>query len=112
MRKRLHMGESTPGAAAAATVHQSYGVHMAISMAIGFLFLGGACCKFSTSPTSVALLLLSMWPALPAGPTDNRCHLQVRSSTLARRPQESTLHRCAVYPGAVVALVYVVGQDG
>lgn len=52
---------------------------MAISMAIGFLFLGGSCCKFSGSPASTALLLLSMWPALPTHPHDNRCHLQVRT---------------------------------
>jgi anaphase-promoting complex subunit 1 len=60
-------------------VQQSYGVHMAVSLAIGCLFLGGACCKFSTDPKSVAVLLLAMWPALPASPTDNRCHLQARS---------------------------------
>lgn len=62
----------------AAAVHRGYGVHMAVSMGIGFLFLGGACCKLNTSKSSVAVLLLSMWPALPSSPSDNRCHLQAR----------------------------------
>ena len=80
LRKRLNVTEAHTTAAAAAPgyVGQGYGVHMAISMAIGFLFLGGACSKFSASSSSVGLLLLSMWPALPASPTDNRCHLQAR----------------------------------
>lgn len=64
--------------ASAATVSRGYGVHMAIGMSIGFLFLGGACYKFNTSNKSVAMLLISMWPALPCSPSDNRCHLQVR----------------------------------
>lgn len=64
--------------ASAATVSRGYGVHMAIGMSIGFLNLGGACYKFNTSNESVAMLLISMWPALPCSPSDNRCHLQVR----------------------------------
>ena len=55
---------------------------MAIGLSIGFLFLGGACFKFNSSSSSVAMLLISMWPVLPAGPSDNRCHLQVRCCVL------------------------------
>jgi hypothetical protein len=66
--------------ASATSVNRGYGVHMAVGLSIGFLFLGGACFKFNTSSSSVAMLLISMWPVLPSGPSDNRCHLQVLAS--------------------------------
>jgi hypothetical protein len=68
--------------ASAANVNRGYGVHMAVGLSIGFLFLGGACYKFNSSNSSVAMLLISMWPVLPSGPSDNRCHLQVHASCL------------------------------
>jgi hypothetical protein len=64
-----------------ALTNGSYGVHMAASMGIGFLFLGGSSYTFDTSCTSIAALLISMWPAFPSGPSDNRCHLQVQLHT-------------------------------
>lgn len=70
--------------ASQASVNRGYGVHMAIGLSIGFLFLGGACYKFNSSSSSVAMLLISMWPVLPSGPSDNRCHLQVRCYPLQR----------------------------
>ncbi|KAJ8769461.1 hypothetical protein K2173_002951 [Erythroxylum novogranatense] len=54
----------------------SYGIQMAISLAIGFLFLGGGMRTFSTSNSSIAALLITLYPWLPTGPNDNRCHLQ------------------------------------
>lgn len=42
---------------------------------------------FSTSKSSIAALLITLYPRLPTGPNDNRCHLQViecRSDTLVR----------------------------
>ncbi|GMH15411.1 hypothetical protein Nepgr_017252 [Nepenthes gracilis] len=54
----------------------SYGIHMAVSMAIGFLFLGGGMQTFSTSSIATAALLITLYPRLPTGPNDNRCHLQ------------------------------------
>lgn len=78
LRKRLNVSDVPINTANATTVSRGYGVHMAIGMSIGFLFLGGACYKFNTSNKSVAMLLISMWPALPCSPSDNRCHLQVR----------------------------------
>lgn len=77
LRKRLNVTEATSHAPGAAAINRSYGVHMALGISIGFLFLGGSCCKFSTSNSAIAMLLLSMWPALPSGPNDNRSHLQV-----------------------------------
>ncbi|XP_031485584.1 anaphase-promoting complex subunit 1 isoform X2 [Nymphaea colorata] len=54
----------------------NYGFQMAVSLAIGFLFLGGGMHTFSTGNTSIAALLIALYPRLPVGPHDNRCHLQ------------------------------------
>eukprot|EP00257_Ricinus_communis_P020956 XP_015580327.1 anaphase-promoting complex subunit 1 [Ricinus communis] len=56
--------------------HASYGIQMAVSLALGFLFLGGGTRTFSTSNSSIAALLITLYPRLPTGPNDNRCHLQ------------------------------------
>ncbi|KAG8390120.1 hypothetical protein BUALT_Bualt01G0050500 [Buddleja alternifolia] len=56
--------------------HASFGTQMAVSLAIGFLFLGGGMWTFSTSNSSIAALLITLYPRLPTGPNDNRCHLQ------------------------------------
>lgn len=34
---------------------------------------------FSTNSSSIAALLITLYPRLPMGPNDNRCHLQVYS---------------------------------
>ncbi|XP_020395119.1 anaphase-promoting complex subunit 1 isoform X3 [Zea mays] len=47
-----------------------------VSLAIGFLFLGGGTHTFSTQNSAIAALLISLYPRLPTGPNDNRCHLQ------------------------------------
>ncbi|KAI4306844.1 hypothetical protein L6164_030088 [Bauhinia variegata] len=54
----------------------SYGIQMAVSLAIGFLFLGGGMRTFSTNHSSIAALLITLYPRLPTSPNDNRCHLQ------------------------------------
>jgi len=41
------------------------------------LFLGGGMRTFSTTNHSIAALLITLYPRLPTGPNDNRCHLQV-----------------------------------
>ncbi|KAG0481181.1 hypothetical protein HPP92_012039 [Vanilla planifolia] len=56
--------------------HMNYGMQMTISMAIGFLFLGGGVRTFSTRDSAIAALLITLYPRLPTGPNDNRCHLQ------------------------------------
>lgn len=56
--------------------HANYGTQMAVSLAMGFLFLGGGMRTFSTSNISIAALLITLYPRLPTGPNDNRCHLQ------------------------------------
>ncbi|XP_042399420.1 anaphase-promoting complex subunit 1 [Zingiber officinale] len=54
----------------------NYGTQMAVSLAIGFLFLGGGMQTFSTGNSAVAALLITLYPRFPTGPNDNRCHLQ------------------------------------
>ncbi|XP_051140465.1 anaphase-promoting complex subunit 1 isoform X2 [Andrographis paniculata] len=56
--------------------HSYFGIQMAVSLAIGFLFLGGGMWTFSTSNSSIAALLITLYPRLPTGPNDNRCHIQ------------------------------------
>ncbi|XP_020962926.1 anaphase-promoting complex subunit 1 isoform X4 [Arachis ipaensis] len=54
----------------------SYGIQMAVSLATGFLFLGGGMRTFSTNNSAIAALLITLYPRMPTGPNDNRCHLQ------------------------------------
>ncbi|CAK9173534.1 unnamed protein product [Ilex paraguariensis] len=56
--------------------YTNYGNQMVVSLAIGFLFLGAGMRSFSTSNSSIAALLITLYPRLPTGPNDNRCHLQ------------------------------------
>lgn len=53
-----------------------YGPHLAIHMAIGFLFLGGGCQTFGTSDIAIASLLCAIYPQFPRDVNDNRHHLQ------------------------------------
>ncbi|XP_078504893.1 anaphase-promoting complex subunit 1 [Lissotriton helveticus] len=54
----------------------NYGFHLAHSMALGLLFLGGGRYSLSTSNASVAALLCALYPHFPVHSTDNRYHLQ------------------------------------
>ena len=67
----------TPNSGTVGGLH--YGNHMAISMALGFLFCGGGHRTFRTDNLAVASLLISLFPKFPQNPMDQRCHLQVRS---------------------------------
>ena len=58
------------------TPDMTFGHHMAISMAIGFLFLGQGLLTFGTSNKAIAGLFCSLFPVYPATPSDNRAHLQ------------------------------------
>lgn len=55
---------------------QRYGSHMAMHMAIGFVFMGGGCQTFGTSNIAIAALLCSIYPRFPTDVTDNQYHLQ------------------------------------
>ena len=71
--KRLHPVTSVPPSGPA----RNYGSHMALSMAIGFLFLGGGSRTFATNDAAAAALVMALYPRLPASTMDHRCHLQV-----------------------------------
>ena len=49
-----------------------YGSHMAISMAIGVLFMGGGRYSLSTSPQAVAAMVMAFFPKFPIHSNDNR----------------------------------------
>jgi hypothetical protein len=53
-----------------------YGTHMAMHMAIGFLFLGGGCQSFGTSNLAIAALLCAIYPRFPQDVDDNQYHMQ------------------------------------
>jgi len=54
----------------------SYGIYMAVHMAIGFLFLGGGRFTLSTDNKAIASLLCALYPKFPCNSRDNRYHLQ------------------------------------
>ncbi|CAB3997180.1 Anaphase-promoting complex subunit 1 [Paramuricea clavata] len=54
----------------------TYGNHMAVHMAIGFLFLSAGRSTLSTSGPAIAALVCSLFPQFPITSSDNRCHLQ------------------------------------
>ena len=54
----------------------TFGTHMALSMAIGMLFLSGGNASLKRDPLSIACLLLSICPRFPARTVDNQYHLQ------------------------------------
>ncbi|CEG47463.1 Anaphase-promoting complex (APC), subunit 1 (meiotic check point regulator/Tsg24) [Plasmopara halstedii] len=54
----------------------TYGNHMALSMAIGLLFLGGGRATISQSKEAIAALVISLYPMPPINTADNKYHLQ------------------------------------
>jgi hypothetical protein len=54
----------------------SYGNHMALTMAIGLLFLGGGRATVSRSKEAIAALVISLYPMPPLNTADNKYHLQ------------------------------------
>lgn len=56
--------------------HVTYGSHMAIHMALGFLFLGAGRYTLSRSPQAIAALVCALFPKFPTHSNDNRYHLQ------------------------------------
>lgn len=61
--------KSVPGAV-------SYGSHMAVHMALGFLFLGAGRYTLSRTPEAIAALVCALFPKFPTHSNDNRYHLQ------------------------------------
>lgn len=57
-------------------VETTYGSHMALSMALGLLFLGGGRATLSRSKEAIAALVVSLYPMMPLNTADNKYHLQ------------------------------------
>ncbi|ETL36971.1 hypothetical protein L916_11162 [Phytophthora nicotianae] len=83
----------------------SYGNHMALSMAIGLLFLGGGRATVSRSKEAIAALVISLYPMPPMNTADNKYHLQafrhlyvlaVDTSRLLETVDVNTKRTCAV----------------
>ena len=74
LQRRLSQGPSNTSGAV------FYGNHMAVAMAMGFLFYGGGSASFSSSKEATAALVVSLFPKFPLSPTDNRSHIQVTST--------------------------------
>jgi anaphase-promoting complex subunit 1 len=72
-----------PGPFAPPTSSLTYGAHMAISMALGFVFLGAGSRTFSRTSASLAYLVIALYPCFPQTSSDNRHHLQVRAQAAA-----------------------------
>lgn len=49
-----------------------YGSHMAISMALGLLFMGGGRYTLSSDPEAIAAMLCAFFPKFPLHSNDNR----------------------------------------
>lgn len=58
-------------------IQTSYGGHMAISMALGFVFLGACRYSLSTNHLGIASLLISLYPRFPSFSNENKFHLQL-----------------------------------
>lgn len=71
----------------------SYGFHMAISMAIGLLFLGGGRLTLGTSKPALAALVTALFPRFPLTPTDSRYHLQAFRHLYVLSAEVSALER-------------------
>ena len=56
----------------------TYGSHLAVSMAIGLLFLAGGRASLRRDPTSVGALLLSTAPRFPSRTLDHQYHMQAQ----------------------------------
>ncbi|GLD95101.1 hypothetical protein PINS_up003726 [Pythium insidiosum] len=83
----------------------TYGNHMALSMAIGLLFLGGGRGTVSRSSDAIAMLIVALYPMAAMNTADNKYHLQafrhlyalaVDSSRLVETVDTSTRENCSV----------------
>ena len=77
---------------ASANTGLTYGAHMAIGLANGFLFLGAGAQTFSTDDASIAALLISMFPRFPSDPNDNRWYCQAYRHLYALAAKDRLLH--------------------
>lgn len=107
--RRLRRRVDAPGAGGI-----TYGTQMALSQALGFLFLGAGAATFDASPQSVACLLASILPPYAAVSPDNKGHLQAARHlyALAARPARvSALDAARAAPAAAPVTVRMACGD-
>ena len=80
----------------------TYGSHMAIHMAVGFLFLGGGRYGLARTPTAIAALIISCFPKFPTHSNDNRYHLQAFRHLYVLAVEPRLLTTRSTETGAVV----------
>ncbi|GAB0495351.1 hypothetical protein MMPV_006651 [Pyropia vietnamensis] len=88
---------------------RTYGHHMAGSMAVGLLTLGGCCQTLGTSNEAVAALVLAAYPSLPTAPDDNRVHLQAWRHLYVLAAVPRCVEAVDVDTGRAVAVPLAVG---
>ena len=57
--------------------NHNFGAHMASSLALGILFLGGSQYAFGDSNLAIAALVVSLYPVFPSEESEEEVHLQV-----------------------------------
>lgn len=70
----------------------SYGTHMALSMAVGMLFLAGGKYSLKRDPLSIACLLIAILPRYPSRTTDQQFHLQALRHLFVLAAEPRVLH--------------------
>ncbi|KAJ8907223.1 hypothetical protein NDN08_003704 [Rhodosorus marinus] len=79
---------------------KNYGSQMAVTMAIGLLFLGGGSQSFDHSNETIAALVCAVYPRFPTQPADNRHHLQALRHLYALAAKPRLLEAREVDTGA------------
>lgn len=76
LRSNPHRAKAAvpPGPGSSVEYSLTYGAHVALSTAIGFLFLGEGQLSFGTRREQVAALLIAVLPPFPTSSTDNCGH--------------------------------------
>lgn len=87
----------------------TYGSHMAVSMAIGFLFLGGGSQSFGTDDAAIASLLIALFPRFPDFTSDQRSHLQAFRHLYALAARKRLLKAVNPETGEMVSAPLEVG---
>eukprot|EP00597_Dinobryon_sp_UTEXLB2267_P010954 CAMPEP_0170103926 /NCGR_PEP_ID=MMETSP0020_2-20130122/3807_1 /TAXON_ID=98059 /ORGANISM="Dinobryon sp., Strain UTEXLB2267" /LENGTH=1561 /DNA_ID=CAMNT_0010327631 /DNA_START=662 /DNA_END=5347 /DNA_ORIENTATION=+ len=91
----------------------SFGSHLALSMAIGLLFLAGGTFSLQRDSVSTASLLLALCPRFPSRTVDNQYHLQALRHLYVLATENRALHTIDVDSGLPVTLdVEVHLSDG
>uniref|UniRef100_A0A7S3DCJ1 Anaphase-promoting complex subunit 1 n=1 Tax=Palpitomonas bilix TaxID=652834 RepID=A0A7S3DCJ1_9EUKA len=90
----------------------TYGHHMLVSMGMGFLFLSDAMGTLSQSDLSVYSLIMTLYPRLPANPTDTRYHLQALRHMWVLAQERRSIDTFSVVDGQRCGVQVVVKMKG